>query len=183
MSQIEIVGLNATDITAGNQMYAQYSLILKQGKYHQVYTFSPKNDDTYSMNCSVAIDVTVQTKPFQPITVEWIDGGLYAKTDETLHKLFDCNTGELDIPIHWFQSDATHIQLRPVLIISRNADAILPMICKDKTIMYVDEWTTLPPKIPEDVIVISTKKYPINDIVMRLPARSKAIFISPDILT
>lgn len=181
MSNIEILGLTTTHLNLHGLQCVQYILTTRQGARVQEYAFIPEADK-YRLQYYTAAENATEVKPRQPLTLQWKQRDLYLCTETEQYLLYNAATQQLTMPTQLFYDEEEMRPYRTAVIIAKHAEILLPLIAPNKTITYTSEWETLPAIIPEDIIVIVEKEFPIKDIVLRLPQRTNAIVLNPQLL-
>ena len=179
MQQIQVVGLTTTEIQCG-YICIQYRLLTKVGELFYDYTFTPDFKGKYTLKTSPAVENTVEMKPLSATYIEWDKQKLLIISDEQYDILFDSTLQTFTNPTDFFLNEVEMRPKRLVLIINGNPGNILPFIATNHTCVYADTWNHLPNVIPEDIIVINAKHFPIEAITVRLPPHTKAVVVNTE---
>lgn len=181
MHAMQVVGLTTTEITQDNRTEIQYRILAKvKGKLYD-YMFTPNEKGEYTLKTNPTVETTVEMSPLVPTALYWDNQELIIATDNQKQTLFHHHTKELHVPVKWFHAEEEILPKRLVLIVDGNPDNILPFIKYGHQVVYTDTWEHIPSAIPEDIIVLGLKPYPIDSIVMRLPQRTKAVVVRTEI--
>jgi hypothetical protein len=179
---IEVLGLTTTTMEEDCIQYIQYTILTKTGNRYYDYIFTPNARGKYTLQTKPTIDRTIEMKQLSEMTLTWQGNKLLLHMSGKTVELYDSVSRVFFQPSALFEPETALLPKRTVLIIDGNPDEVLPFITNDKTIAYTDEWVHLPQNIPEDIIVMNAKKFPIADIAVRLPQRTKAAVITTRVL-
>ncbi|MBQ8806292.1 MAG: hypothetical protein IJZ68_07565 [Bacteroidaceae bacterium] len=175
--QIQVVGLTTTDINGG----VQYTLLTKTGDKYYDYVFTPDRTGRYTLRTNPTVDKQIEAKPLHPLLLSWQGQQLLLKSTSTI-VLYNTVTRTFADVTHFFHQEEDILPKRWTMIIPHNPEAVMSFIAQGKSVVYADSWEHLPQVIPEDVIILGIKKFPIKDIVLHLPQRTKAVVVKPEIL-
>lgn len=178
MIKIQVIGLTITDITLNNEKGKQYILLTQSRGIYQEYTFTPNEHGIYEMRVNPAAYNDAKMPCTTPTELIWHKGTLKLVNAQNSLEFFSLSTNVFIPPTDFFIQENTSPMQRSVLIINGNADEILPFMSNKNVIAYADEWSSLPSMLPEDVIVLNEKEYPIQDILLRLPVNTNAIVLN-----
>ena len=181
MTKIQVIGLTITDIALDNGKGKQYTLLTQSRGVYQEYTFTQNERGLYEMRINPAAYNDAKMLCATPTELIWHKGTLTLVSPQGNLEFFSLSTNIFTPPIEFFIQESTSPMKRSVLIINGNADEILPFISSGNVIAYADEWDSLPSALPEDVIVLNEKEYPIQDILLRLPINTNAIVLNSTI--
>lgn len=176
---IQVIGFTTTDMKDGHIHHVQCTLLTKTDDKYYEYVFTPDYLGRYSLRTNPTVDRSAEMKPLQPTELKWNNGKLILQTALKQEIIFDKNTRTFVAPYALFQKEVELLPKRKVLIVIGNTAAILPFLDKYQAIAYADEWAQLPTLIPEDVIVLNEKPFPVEDIITHLPQRTQAVIIHP----
>ncbi len=175
--QILVVGLTTTDINGG----VQYTLLTKTGDKYYDYVFTPDRTGRYTLRTNPTVDKQIEAKPLHQLSLLWHGQQLLLQSTSTI-VLYNTVTRTFADVAPLFHKEEEILPKRWTMIIQHNPEAIMSFIAQGKSVVYADSWEHLPQVIPEDIIVLGVKKFPIQDIVLHLPPRTKAVVINPEIL-
>ena len=175
--QIEVVGLTTTEVSNG----IQYTLLTKTGDVYYDYVFMPTRGDKFILRITPTVDKTIESKPLSPATLMW-SGAILTLNCDAPYVLYNNTTRIFANPTPLFENEEDMLPKRWAMIIKNHPEAIMSFIATGKSVVYADDWEHLPAVIPEDIIVLNVKKFPVSEIVLHLPQRTKAVVLSPEIL-
>lgn len=174
--QIQVVGLTTTDVLNG----VQYTLLTKTGDTHYDYVFMPMGGNKYALRITPTVDKTIESKPLTNATLVWSGEWLTLQCSIS-HALYNSKTKVFSNPAPLFENEEDLLPKRWAMIIKNYPEAIVGFLAAGKSVVYADEWDRLPSIIPEDVIVLNVHDFPISEIVMRLPQRTRAVILDPQV--
>ena len=176
IEQIEVVGLTTTTVSNG----VQYTILTKTGDTYYDYVFMPLAGDKFILRITPTVDKTIESKPLQPAVLEW-NGSILNLRCGASYMLYNNITRILANPTPLFEREEEMLPKRWAMIIRDHPEAIMSFIATGKSVVYADDWEHLPSVIPEDIIVLNVKKFPVSEIVLHLPQRTKAVVLLPEI--
>ena len=109
-------------------------------------------------------------------------GAILTLNCDAPYVLYNNTTRIFANPTPLFENEEDMLPKRWAMIIKNHPEAIMSFIATGKSVVYADDWEHLPAVIPEDIIVLNVKKFPVSEIVLHLPQRTKAVVLSPEIL-
>lgn len=178
MTKIQVIGLTITDVALDNEQRQQYTLLTQSRGVYQEYVFTPNDHGVYEMRVNPAVYNDAKMPCTTPTELIWRKGALTLVNAQNSLEFFSLSANVFTPPIEFFVKESASPMRRNVLIINGSADEIIPFIATNNVIAYVDEWDSLPSTLPEDVIVLNEKKYPIQDILLHLPVNTNAIVLN-----
>lgn len=182
MKHMQVIGLTTTEIHQGNNVFVQYLVHTQsQGRLYD-YVFTPDETGKYTMRTNPTVETTSEMLPLVPTYIEWDKQTLLIIADDQYDILFDNVSKRFHPPDEYFHDENEILPTRPVLIIDGNPENILPFLDENLKYVYADSWEGLPSAIPEDVVVMDLKRFPIDSIVMRLPSRTRAIVMQSKLI-
>ncbi len=177
IEQIEVVGLTTTDVSNG----VQYIILTKTGDTYYDYVFMPMSGNKFMLRITPTVDKTIESKPLAPATLEW-NGALLNLCCGASYILYNNTTRVFANPAPLFEHEEEMLPKRWAMIIKNHPETIMGFVAAGKSVVYADDWEHLPAVIPEDIIVLNVKRFPVSEIVTHLPQRTKAVVLSPEIL-
>jgi hypothetical protein len=155
-----------------------YEFITESFGIQRTYNFSA-DEHGYVLN------ITNQGKHFDKechdVEMYWENSCMIMRRAHSAYNVYDSRRRVFTFPEELFQEDLRPIlHKKNILILDGEQNAVAPFFGTNNIITYTDEWQELPASIPADIIVIGDKKYPIQDIIFRLPSNANVIVLRPD---
>lgn len=158
-----------------NQPY--YEFIVESFRVKRLYVFASENG-RYTLNIQAADKAFEKPCLYPEVVLYWERGALMIRHESQEMLLFDPVNGAFIFPEQLFEHGQIQQPFRrTVLILDGEQELVAPFFDKSKVITYTDEWDSMPMAIPADIIVIGAKKFPINDILLRLPSNINAVVL------
>lgn len=174
---IIVLGLSTTDMREG----VQYTLLTKTNKKYYDYIFTPNIAGKHILRINPTVDKVAELPPLQQCQLAWQGDTLMLITTQVM-SLYNMATQVLAPMDALFRPETELRPKRITMIINGSPETVLPFVSSGLSKVYADTWEHLPSVIPEDVIILNSKNIPIQEIVLRLPQRTQAIVITPQLL-
>ena len=175
MNKIKAIGLTTTELSLDGKPFTQYSILVYTMMRYQEYVFTPNENKQYAYRVNPMVDKTVEMKVLSANTyLYWKGRDLYIVDDENEQPLLVQNT--FRPPTDFFIKEELTMPPRTVLLLHKQPE-LLPFFDAHNNIAYTDEWHEVPSSIPEDIIVIGEKEFPIKDILLHLPPNTTILGI------
>lgn len=174
-NNISILGYNV--LLQENQLPV-YEFVTEFFGIQRTYTFAA---DEHGYALSIANHAKHFDKPCKDIEMYWEHSNIVMRRADAVFVAYDSTRRVFDFPEKLFEPENKPVvKKRNVLILDGEQNAVAPFFTQNCIITYADEWQELPASIPADIIVIGDKKYPLQDILFRLPSNVNVIMLKPD---